>query len=241
MSGPQLVLERLEKSYGAILVTASVSLTVQPGEALGILGPNGAGKTTLFGLISGAVRADAGEVWFNGRQVSGLPSHARCRLGIARTHQIPRPFTELTVFENLLVGARFGVRGVHPAGLCADILRRTGLAAKADLPARSLTLLERKRLELARALAARPRLLLLDEIAGGLTEAECLELVAVVRDIRSTGVTIIWVEHVLHALLNVVERLLVLNFGAVVADGPCEEVMQRPDVHDIYLGSREAA
>ncbi len=240
MSGePLLVLDGLEKAYGALKVTSGVTLQVAPGEAVGILGPNGAGKTTLFGLIAGSVRADGGSVRFAGRDITRLAPHARCRLGIARSHQIPAPFAAMTVFENLLVGAAFGANPTAEAGdRCADVLTRTGLMAKADRRAGELTLLERKRLELARALAAGPTLLLLDEIAGGLTEGECQQLVEVIGAVRATGVTLIWVEHVLHALMGVAERLIVLNFGRVIADGPATQIMGRADVREIYLGTQ---
>jgi branched-chain amino acid transport system ATP-binding protein len=228
----------LTKSFGSIIVADDLELATAPGEAVGIIGPNGAGKTSLFNLIAGSLSPDGGAIRFNGRDLLSLPPQARCRAGLGRTHQIPRPFEKLTVFENLLVGAVHG-RGMterEVAQSCGEILERLGLVKRANVLAGSLTLLERKRLEMARALATAPRLLLLDEIAGGLTEGECAELVATVSNIRATGVAILWIEHVVHALLAVVERLVVLNFGRKIAEGVPKEVMQRADVHQIYMG-----
>ncbi|QOZ25138.1 ABC transporter ATP-binding protein [Bradyrhizobium sp. CCBAU 51753] len=228
----------LKKSFGSIVVADDLDLSIAPSEAVGIIGPNGAGKTTLFNLISGGLAPAAGHIRFEGRDLAGVPPQGRCRAGIARTHQIPLPFEKLTVFENLLVGAVYGRQKSEreTAQSCGEILDRLGLLKRANAPAGTLTLLERKRLEMARALATAPRLLLLDEIAGGLTEAECGELVATIRDIRKTGVAILWIEHVVHALLAVIDRLVVLNFGRKIAEGVPREVMARPDVHQIYIG-----
>jgi branched-chain amino acid transport system ATP-binding protein len=233
-----VALDDVSKSYGALRVTDRVSFGVRAGEALGILGPNGAGKTTLFNLISGDVRPNAGRVVFQGKEVTGLPPHARCRGGIGRSYQIPHPFAGMTVFENLLVGATFGgeMSEADATPVCIDVLERTGLLGKANQLAGSLTLLDRKRLELARALATQPKLLLLDEIAGGLTEHESKALVGEIRTIRASGVTIIWIEHVLHALLGVADRLLVINFGAKLAEGPPDQVMNDPEVKRVYMG-----
>jgi branched-chain amino acid transport system ATP-binding protein len=221
----------LNRSFGSIIVADDLDLVVAPGEAVGIIGPNGAGKTTLFNLIAGSLSPIAGSIRLDGRDLLGQPPQGRCRAGIGRTHQIPQPFEKLTVFENLLVGAVYG-RGKSErevAQSCGEIKRANALAG-------SLTLLERKRLEMARALATAPKLLLLDEIAGGLTEGECLELVATIREIRRTGVAILWIEHVVHALLAVIDRLVVLNFGRKIAEGVPREVMQLPEVHQIYIG-----
>ena len=215
-----------------------LSLAVEPGEIVGILGPNGAGKTTLFNLVAGTVRPDQGVVEFAGEDISNLDVSERCRRGIARSFQIPHPFTGLTVFENVLVGATFGrhAEAADPEQRAADVLRATGLAGKANTVAGSLSLLERKRLEMARALATDPKLLLLDEIAGGLTERECQSLLAGIRDVHASGVTIVWIEHVVHALLSVAQRLVVMNFGKVIADGTPAEVMARADVRQVYMG-----
>jgi branched-chain amino acid transport system ATP-binding protein len=228
----------LKKSFGSIIVADDLDLVVAPGEAVGIIGPNGAGKTTLFNLIAGGLTPTAGSIRFDGRDLLRLPPQGRCRAGIGRTHQIPQPFEKLTVFENLLVGAVYGRRKSEreAAQSCGEILDRLGLIKRANTPAGSLTLLERKRLEMARALATAPRLLLLDEIAGGLTEGECLELIATIREIRQTGVAILWIEHVVHALLAVIDRLVVLNFGRKIAEGGPKEVIQLPEVHQIYIG-----
>jgi branched-chain amino acid transport system ATP-binding protein len=239
MTIPLLSLENVSKSFGSLKVTQDISLTLQKGEALGVLGPNGAGKTTLFNLISGDVLPDAGRVHFKGREITRIPPHKRCVAGIGRSYQIALPFEGMTVFENLLVGAMFG--GNHPNphvanDRCADILERTGLIVRANQVAGSLTLLDRKRLELARALATEPELLLLDEIAGGLTEHEAHELVELVQSILAQGIAIIWIEHVVHALLAVATRLLVINFGAKLAEGLPREVMDSPEVKRVYMG-----
>ncbi|MBR0693728.1 ABC transporter ATP-binding protein [Bradyrhizobium lablabi] len=228
----------LKKSFGSIIVADDLDLHVAAGEAVGIIGPNGAGKTTLFNMIAGGLSPGAGHIRFDGRDLAGVPPQGRCRSGIGRTHQIPQPFEKLTVFENLLVGAVYGRRTSEREAVqsCGEILERLGLLRRANALAGSLTLLERKRLEMARALATAPRVLLLDEIAGGLTEGECSELVATIREIRRTGVAILWIEHVVHALLAVIDRLVVLNFGRKIAEGAPREVMQLPEVHQIYIG-----
>jgi branched-chain amino acid transport system ATP-binding protein len=215
-----------------------LSFAVDEREAVGVIGPNGAGKTTALNVMAGRLRPDRGRVLFDGRDVTALPAHARCRAGIALTHQIPHPFEAMTVFENVLVGATHGggraERSAYPT--CADALERSGLAAKANSRAGALTLLERKRLELARALATRPRVLLLDEIAGGLTEPEVLALVEVIREVRARGVAIVWIEHIVHALRSAVDRLVAIDFGRVLVDGPPEAVIASPEVRRVYLG-----
>ena len=233
-----LALESVSKSFGALRVTDNVTLALDQDEALGILGPNGAGKTTLFNLISGDVKPDAGRVLLAGEDITGLPPHRRCRAGIGRSYQIPHPFSGMTVFENLLVAAVFGgsMRESEAAGLCADILAHTGLSRRANQLAGTLTLLDRKRLELARALATRPRVLLLDEIAGGLTEHEARVLVDTIQNIRAQRVAVIWIEHVVHVLLACVQRLVVLDFGALIAQGEPREVMASAEVQRVYLG-----
>lgn len=233
-----LRLVNLNKSFGALVVADSVTMDVMAGEALGIIGPNGAGKSTLFNLIAGNISADSGSIEFNGADVTSTPTMQRTKAGIGRTFQIPQPFENMTVFENLLAAAAFGQDRPEAQLVdeCAEILEKTGLLTQANLPAGKLSLLERKRLELSRALATRPKLLLLDEIAGGLTEAECQSLVGTIRDIHARGVTIVWIEHVLHALTSVVERLVVLDFGRIIASGAPNKVMMMDEVREIYLG-----
>jgi branched-chain amino acid transport system ATP-binding protein len=235
---PLLALRGLRKSYGALKVTDNVTLTVEPGETLGILGPNGAGKTTLFNLISGDAAVDAGRIEFDGRDVTTLAPHRRCRLGIGRTYQVPQPFGQMSVFENLVAAACFGGgQREHDAWRTArDVLEQTGLSAHANQRAGALTLLNRKRLELARALATKPKLLLLDEIAGGLTEHEARELVDELVRIKAAGVTMVWIEHVVHALLALADRLFVINFGQPLAQGAPQAVMRNPEVQRVYLG-----
>jgi branched-chain amino acid transport system ATP-binding protein len=233
-----LRLDNLTKSFGSLKAVNGVQLEVAPGEALGIIGPNGAGKTTLFNLVTGLLKPDTGTVWFGGRNITHAPPRARCIAGIGRSFQIPHPFENLTVFENLLVAAIHGrrQREAQVVDACGEILERTGLIAFANRRAGTLNLLGRKRLELARALAGAPRLLLLDEIAGGLTEAECAELVELVQGIKQSGVTIVWIEHIVHALVEVVSRLVVLNFGRKIVEGEPRSVMISDEVREIYMG-----
>lgn len=235
---PMLQMESVSKSYGALKVTDDLSFNLNEGEALGVIGPNGAGKSTMFNLIAGGVKPDQGRVMYQGQDVTATSAAQRCRLGIGRSYQIPHPFAGMTVFENLLVGGSFGddVPEKECYDRCVDVLDKTGMLKKANQRAGSLTLLERKRLELARALATNPKLLLLDEIAGGLTEGECQSLVATIKDIHASGVSIIWIEHIVHALLAVVERLIVINFGALLAEGDPHQVMNSPAVKEIYMG-----
>ena len=233
---PILTLQNLQKRYGALVVTEDLSFAVESGEILGILGPNGAGKTTLFNLITGTVRPDGGTVLFDGQDITRLDAAQRCHRGISRSFQVPHPFLGMTVFENILVGATFGGGPSVPADRALEVLELTGMAAKANTLAGSLTLLERKRLELARALATEPKLLLLDEIAGGLTDSECVSLLETIRHVHGTGVTIIWIEHVVHALMSVAQRLIVIDFGRLVTDGEPRAVMDSREVKSIYMG-----
>lgn len=230
--------KNVSKSFGSFKVTNNLSFDLDKGDALGVLGPNGAGKTTMFNLISGDVIPDEGQVLFKGNDITRTAPHRRCRAGIGRSYQIAQPFVGMTVFENLLVGAMFGAEKSEDeaSAICVDVLQRTGLAAKANQLAGSLTLLDRKRLELARALATGPEVLLLDEIAGGLTEREAHELVDMVDGIRAQGVALIWIEHVVHALMAVATRLLVINFGEKLAEGEPQAVMASPEVQRVYMG-----
>ncbi len=231
--------KNLSKSYGGVRVVDDLSVSLIEGEALGVVGPNGAGKTTLLNLLTGAVHPDAGTVVFAGRDVSHLPPNERCHLGLGRTYQIPRPFEGMTVFENVLVGGTYGRRLSEKASyeLCAQALHHAGLLPRANVLAESLSLLERKRLELARALAVEPKVLLLDEIAGGLTEHEVLSVIETVRALRSEGITILWIEHIVHALLAVVDRLIAIDFGRLIAEGDPKTVINSPEVRDVYMGS----
>ena len=235
---PLLVLHKVSKSYGAVKVTDDITLSVDEGQTLGILGPNGAGKTTLFNLISGDTRVDSGRVEYDGREVTALKPHQRCHAGIGRSYQVPQPFGNMTVFENLVTAACFGAQQLERQAweTAHEVLRQTGLLPFANRPAGSLTLLNRKRLELARAVASGPRLLLLDEIAGGLTDGESAQLVELVRRIKARRITVVWIEHVLNALMAVADRLLVLNFGEKIAEGNPQQVMQNAEVQRVYMG-----
>jgi branched-chain amino acid transport system ATP-binding protein len=238
-----LELDRITKRFGQVTVADDLSLEVGAGEALGIVGPNGAGKTSLFGVMSGDLAPNAGDVRFEGRSIRRLDPALRCRLGIGRTYQVPRPFQDMTVFENALMAAQQGARVRGQAGheLAASALERTGLIDRANRPAGELGLLQRKRLELARALATRPKLLLLDEVAGGLTDPEVAELVDVVRDVRREGVSVVWIEHVVRALTETVDRMICLAAGRIVGQGDPEEVLASPAVKEVFLGTEATA
>lgn len=238
-AGELLEFRSVVKRLGGVAAADGLSFLVREGELTGVIGPNGAGKSTMFNLAGGEFRADSGEVLLGGKSVSRLPAHARCRLGVARTYQIPRPFVGLTVFENALVGAVFSGRNAGDGGAesaAEAALRTAGLLSHANRPAGSLTLLDRKRLELARALAASPRLLLLDEIAGGLTERESIDLAETVRAVHAQGVAVVWIEHVLRALTAVVSRVMALDLGKLIADGEPRAVIESPQVREIYMG-----
>ncbi len=241
---PLLEVVDVSKRFGGVRVIENFTFHVAEGEALGIVGPNGAGKTTLLNLVAGDLRPDKGTIHLAGADVTGLPAHTRCRRGVGRTAQIPRPFEGLTVFENVLVGSTFGSssRLLGTADQAAvEALETSGLIDKANVVAGTLTLLQRKRLELARALATQPSVLLLDEIAGGLTEAEVLELVGTIRGIRSTGVAIVWIEHIVHALLRVVDRMMAVDAGRKLIEGDPHEVMASDAVRAVYLGEEFGA
>lgn len=235
---PILALDNISKRFGAVVVADGISLDLDEGEALGIIGPNGAGKTTLFAIAAGSVGPDAGRVMFAGEDITRLSPERRCRKGLARSFQIPQPFAGMTVFENVVVAAAFGAGEREKAvyDRCAELLERCALADKANKRAGGLTLLDRKRLELARTLATRPRALLLDEVAGGLSEHECATLVALIKDVRAGGVSIVWIEHVVHALLATVDRLTVLHGGKFIAEGDPHSVVRSPEVAEIYMG-----
>jgi branched-chain amino acid transport system ATP-binding protein len=234
-----LSVKGLSKSFGALKVADAVSFDVQTGEILGVIGPNGAGKTTLFGLLAGNLTASAGRVEFADQDVTELPAHERARLGIARTYQVPRPFGHMTVFENLKVAARFaGAMNESEANPWVErVLAMTGLQGQSDTLAGRLPLLMRKRHELARALATRPRLMLVDEVAAGLTDQEVNQFIQVIGSIRKSGVTIVWIEHVMKTMLTATDRLLALHSGRVLALGRPQEVIHLPEVRRVYLGA----
>jgi branched-chain amino acid transport system ATP-binding protein len=230
----------LRKRFGALVVLDGVDFSVGADEAVGIVGPNGAGKTTLLSVLAGSQRPDSGSVRFGGLDITSRGAAARCRLGIARAHQVPKPFGGMTVFENVLVGASAGGGGrrrVDAYRTVVDVLELCEMSDLANRPAESLGLLHRKRLELARALATRPQLLLLDEIGAGLTDEEAALLVETIREVRRQGVAIVWIEHIVHVLVQVAERLICMDGGKVIADGEPGAVMKEAVVIDAYLGS----
>jgi branched-chain amino acid transport system ATP-binding protein len=239
MTSPLLEIDHVSKRFGQVVIAEDLSLAVGHGDIVGIVGPNGAGKTSLFGLISGDLAADAGEIRLAGRVVSRLDAAARCRLGVGRTYQVPRPFADMTVFENLLVAAQQGggMRRRASYAAAVDALDRTGMSGHANVLAERLGLLQRKRLELARALATQPTLLLLDEVAGGLTDPEVAQLVEIVRRVNADGIAVIWIEHVVRALTAVVNRLICLAGGAFVGDGDPTTVLADPAVREVFLGT----
>ena len=229
----------MTKRFGRVVIAEDLSFAVGAGDTVGIVGPNGAGKTSLFGLISGDLAPNAGHVSFAGKNVTRLDSAARCRLGIGRTYQVPRPFVDMTVFENVLVAAQQG-GGLHRKAsyaAAADALDRVGIAGEANVAAGRLGLLARKRLEIARALATGPQLLLLDEVAGGLTDPEVSVLVEIVRGINAEGAAVIWIEHVVRALTSLVTRMTCLYGGEFIGDGTPAEVLATPAVREVFLGS----
>ena len=236
---PLLELDQVTKRFGEVTIVEDLSLAVEAGDALGIVGPNGAGKTSLFGVISGDLFPDRGEVRFAGRPVTWVDAAVRCRLGVGRTYQVPQPFVGMTTFENVLVGATHGQRAGRRAAyqVSVEALRTARILDRANVLAGDLGLLDLKRLELARALATGPRLLLLDEVAGGLTEPEVRDLVETIRGLRARGIAVIWIEHIVHALLSIVDRLLCLTSGRVLMEGDPAAVMASQEVRDVYLGS----
>jgi branched-chain amino acid transport system ATP-binding protein len=228
----------LNKSFGGVKVIDDLSVQLTEGEALGVVGPNGAGKTTFFNLVTGVYRPDSGRVEFLGNDITHAARQDICRAGMGRTYQIPKPFSGMSVFENVLVcgayGRRMGERASYER--CVETLELTGLTAKANRQAGALPLLDRKRLELARALAGDPKVLLLDEIAGGLTEGEVEVLIETIRDLHAGGISIVWIEHIVHALLAVVDRIVAISFGALLVQGDPEEVMCSDEVQACYMG-----
>jgi branched-chain amino acid transport system ATP-binding protein len=235
-----LAVEGLAKRFGGLQAVRDLTFEVADGEVVALIGPNGAGKTTVFGMISGFLAPDAGEIRFRERSIVGLPPHRTCALGIARTFQVMRPFPRLTVLRNVVIGAL----GRHADPLRAetralDVLARVGLVGRRDQAAGSLTLADRKRLELARALATEPALLLLDEVMSGLTATETERMVELVRAINAGGVTILLIEHVMRAVMSLSHRIVVLNYGERIAAGRPDVVARNPRVIEAYLGEPE--
>ncbi|MEM9220802.1 MAG: ABC transporter ATP-binding protein [Pseudomonadota bacterium] len=239
MNEPLLRATNLSKSFGAVVVAQDMSFDVAEGEVLGIIGPNGAGKTTLFGLLAGSVPLDGGQISYGGNDISAYPTFERARLGIARTYQIPRPFTHMTVAQNLRVAALFGgdLEDAECDDWIARILEFTGLEKERDTLAGRLPLLGRKRHELARALSSRPSLLLIDEVAAGLTDAEVEDFIALVARIKDGGITVVWIEHVMKTMLRATDRLMALAGGAIIAEGPPQAVIRSEEVRRVYLGA----
>jgi branched-chain amino acid transport system ATP-binding protein len=237
-NGAILSTSGIHKRFNALVVLEAIDFSLAANEAVGIVGPNGAGKTTLLSVLAGAQTPTAGTIHFRGVDVTGLSASERCRLGVVRTHQIPQPFNGMTVFENVFVAATNGgqTRGDEANQRSIDALSRCGMLRLANRRAETLGLLDRKRLELARALGARPAVLLLDEIGGGLTDGEAGELVETIRQLRESGVAIVWIEHIVHVLLQVAERLICMDAGRIIADGDPRAVMADEAVISAYLG-----
>ena len=232
----------ISKRFGGLLAVSEASLQAQAGRITALIGPNGAGKTTLFAIVSGFLEPDQGSVRFDGRDITGLAPHRICRLGLVRTFQIVQPFGALTVRENIAVGSHLHERARAKALERAEaIARQVGMEAQLDTPAQGLTIAGRKRLELARALATQPRLLLLDEVMAGLTPTEVNEIVAVIKGIRDTGVTILLIEHVMQAVMSLSDEIYVLNQGRIIAHGGPREIASDPQVIEAYLGRKAAA
>jgi branched-chain amino acid transport system ATP-binding protein len=238
MANTILSIQGLSKSFGALHVAENISFDVNEGEILGIIGPNGAGKTTIFSLLAGNLPMDAGQIKFRDRDISNEPAHERARLGLSRTFQVPKPFSHMTVFDNLKVAALFGggLEEVECEGWVGQVLDLTGLSAARNTLAGSLPLLLRKRHELARALATRPTILLIDEVAAGLTDMEVDEFIGLVKEIQLSGITIIWIEHVMKTMMTATDRLLALAGGRVIAVGDPQDVIASDEVRRVYLG-----
>ncbi len=237
-----LHIEGLSKRFGGLEAVSGLSFKVDEGEIFAIIGPNGAGKTTTLNMISGLLQPSAGRLWLEGRDITTLSSAERCHAGLGRAFQVVQPFPEMTVEQNVLVGALFGTPGITASAArrrAQEALERTGLSAIADVPAEELTLLQEKRLEIARALATDPRVLLLDEVMAGLRPAESREAVALIRDVRAQGVTVVFIEHVMPVVRDLADRVLVMNYGKPIAEGTYAQVTADPQVIEAYLGSAD--
>jgi branched-chain amino acid transport system ATP-binding protein len=238
MAGAGLEVHHLTKRFGGFIALHDVSIQVRPGERFGLIGPNGSGKTTLINCVSGSLPVDGGRILFDGREITGLPAHRRTRLGLVRSFQIPKPFGSMTVLENLDIPLEYAA---HERSDAADadameILRAIGLEAKAHLRPAGLTQIEMRKLELARAMAARPRLLISDEAMAGLSHAEVDDILAILFRLNERGITIIMIEHIMRAVMRFSERIVVLDAGERIAEGTPDEIVRNPDVEKAYLG-----
>jgi branched-chain amino acid transport system ATP-binding protein len=238
MEAPILSINRVNKHFGGLVAIQDLSFDMQAGEVMGLMGPNGAGKTTLLNIISGEYRLDSGRVKFKGNDITGLPPHKICHLGIARTYQIPQPFVSLTALQNIAVAAIYG-RGLNKSAAeqeAMKILNLVGLSEKKEMNAGDLEEISLKRLELARVLATNPTLLLIDELAGGLTEKEIPRVLDLLREIKEMGISIILIEHVMKVMMKAVDRVIVMDEGIKIAEGTPNEVMDNKKVIEAYFG-----